>query len=362
MLLARTFALARAEDAAEPRARSNAAAQEIGLEYEVPAGCPGIDVYLTDVAQRLGPGWHAALKDLARHLTVTVTHVGERYTGSLDLVTRRGERFYRSVNGAVCSEVVLGIGLITELAAKARASEPAGAIGTSSDTGAAAAADADRDTDARAAPAPSPLSSTPQSESGVRPASALRAKRNTAVPPVQGRVYGKAKIRFGARASLTSGVGPSVAMGPGVFAVLELDRARFGLSADLHTSGEVQARRVRADFRLLSVRLDGCPWSFRLGDWGAAEPCAAAELGSFRAAPEIEPPIVTAAAPQSIAWGAVGLLGRFVLRFRPFVAQVELIGRAPLRRESFFVGSREDVVFRIPVVSAGASAGLGLEF
>jgi hypothetical protein len=342
-LVAGTLGRARAADTPDPSATFETTAQEIELDYHAPRDCPGVDAYLTDVRQRLGPDWKAALKDLAKHLTVTVARTGDRYGGALEFVTVRGERFSRSVSGTVCSEVVRGIGLITALAVNARAGESAIRADTST------SAD------------PSRPERAPELAREGRSASADVGKSRTATVSST-RARANVQVRFGARASLTSGVGPGRAVGPGAFAVLGLARARLGLGADLFDSGTVRARGIRADFSLLSARLEGCPWSFGLGSWGTLEPCATGELGSFRAAPKLDPPIVTLSQPKSIVWGAAGLLGRLVLHFRPFVAEVEVIGRAPLRRERFFVGSRDDVVFEIPVASAGASVGFGLEF
>jgi hypothetical protein len=343
--VAGTLGRARATDASDPSATFRTTALEIELDYHAPRDCPGVEAYLADVKLRLGPHWKAALKDLAEHLTVTVARTGDRYGGALEFVTVRGERFSRSVSGAVCAEVVRGIGLITALAVNARA----GGSAVRTDTSTTTSADP-----ARPARAPS------LPREGRSGSAAVEESRTATVPSTRSRT--NVQVRFGARASLTSGVGPGVTLGPGAFAIFGLARARLGVGADLFDSGTVRARAIRADFRLLSARLEGCPWSFGLGRWGTLEPCATGELGSFRAAPELDPPVVTVSTPKSIAWGAAGVLGRLVLHFPPFVAAVEVIGRTPLRRERFFVGSRDDVIFEIPVASAGASVGLGLEF
>jgi len=190
-------------------------------------------------------------------------------------------------------------------------------------------------------------------------------KRTSRLAPVASRsmrAVSSVHVRFGGHASTTSGVGPGVAFGPGAFAALELGRARFGLGADAFSARNVHVRLGRADFRLLSGRLEACPWSLPLSAWATAEPCAMGELGSFWVAPHVNPPAVTVSEPKAIAWGALGAFGRLVLRFQPFVVAIELIGRVPLRREHFYVGSREQIVFRIPPLSAGASVGLGLRF
>lgn len=335
--------------AAEPRTESSAAFAPgdaaVGVHYDAPPGCPALDAYLAHVEARLGPDWKAVVGRFAERVEVTISRIGESYRGSIEFVNAQGERFSRNVSGEVCAEVVDGIGLMTELAVKSKISEqPSGSVnrGEAGET---------------STPAPPFVKSTP-----VRPAVTGSVERSQ--PPRQPAPAPDSKfhVRVGGRASLTTGVGPEIALGPGAFAGLELAKAQVGIGFDAFDSGEVPANTFRAEFRLLSWRLEGCPRSFELTRWATVEPCALAELGSFRAAPRLDPPRVTVSEPKSALWGALGALGRLVLLRPPFLVELEVVGRAPLRRERFFVETQDRVVFRIPSGSAGAAVGLGLRF
>lgn len=312
----------------------------VDVHYEAPPACPTLDAYLAHVETRLGPGWKAAVGQFAQRVDVKIVRAGESYRGSIEFVNAQGERFARSVSGEVCAEVVDGIGLMTELAVNSGVSEPS--------THASGAA---------------PGETQPAEKSAaVHPASAVRMVKGRARSRAEAARDSKLHVRLGVRGSLTTGVGPDVAFGPGAFAALELGRGRLGLGFDALQSGEVQAGVFEADFRLLSGRFEGCPWSFELQSWATLEPCAFGELGSFRAAPRLDPPSVTVSEPQSVLWSALGVLGRLVLRRPPLFAELEIVGRTPLRRERFFVETEDRVVFRIPSASVGAALGVGLRF
>jgi hypothetical protein len=316
----------------------------VEVHFEAPPDCPTLDTYLTHVEARLGPDWKSAVGQFAKRVEVMITRAGDSYRGSIEFVNAQGERFSRSVSGEVCIEVVNGLGLMTELAVKSRVREqpPSSSRATESDPS-RQTQPSEKAAEDRAATAGSVVGSDRVSQAKASPGRKLR-------------------VRVGARASLTTGVGPDIAFGPGAFAALELTRARVGIGIDRFEAGEVQANAYRAAFRLLSGRLEGCPWSFELQRWATLEPCAIGELGSFRAAPRLDPPKVTVSEPQSVIWGALGVLGRLVLHRSPFLAELEIIGRAPLRRERFFVETEDRVVFRIPAGSVGAAVGLGLSF
>src|SRR6187399_1224227 len=116
--------------AADARGESSRTyAARIGLRYEAPSDCPGVDEYLAHVERRLGPEWENALRQFAERLEVTIVRMGPTYRGAVEFVDLRGERFSRAVSGSVCSEVVDGVSLITSLAVRARVSEPSDGSG-----------------------------------------------------------------------------------------------------------------------------------------------------------------------------------------------------------------------------------------
>lgn len=329
----------------------------VDVRYEAPVACPSVEELLARVQQRLARDWEPALAEFATRLQVEVVRNGERYFGTVEFVNGEGERFSRKVSGRDCTEVIDALSLMTALATKVHDEQSAAApsatteqpdgVGTSSTT----------------AVTPVPPLAAGEPPPGMAEVPLSPRKQTSSAHPVRSPSM-NAHVRFGGRASVTSGVGPGLALGPGAFVTLELARARAGLAVDVFDSGDVRASGVPASFRLLALRMEGCPWSLALNGWSRFEPCATGEFGSFRAAARVEAPEVTASDPKSVSWGALGLLSRLVLHARPFVAQIELIGRATLRQEGFYIRepSQRQVVFRIPAVSGGLSAGLGLEF
>lgn len=318
------------------------------LTYVAPSECPSAAEYLSRVEQRLGRDWESALRGFAERVEVTLTSRPGRYDGTVEFATKRGEHFTRSVSGRFCSEVVDGISLMTAIAVRSpennerpQATDP----NRSSDS-------PDRSDSLARPPKPESLP--------VAPSPSSLALRPTPMP--KPRESTRLGLRIGARLSLSSGVGPGAALGVGASSALELGKSVVSIGADISSASDVRANDARADFRLTAARLEGCPRFIELGRWVTFEPCVLAELGAFRAAARVAPPRVTVSEPATVSWGALGVVGRFVLRLRPTFAELGFFGRAPLRRERFYVGAEEQVVFRIPAVSGGVQAGLGLEF
>ena len=313
------------------------------LRYVAPEECPGADEYLRRVEQRLGSDWERSLLEFAERLEVTLTQRQGRYDGSVEFVTTQGERFTRGVSGRFCAEVVEGISLMTALAARAQG----GRDGTEKQA---------------AHPSPAPSDSpvrAPAPEIALAPSPPSTPTPGTASKPGEAKHL---RLRAGARAFVSTGIGPDAALGVGAFSALELGKSVIAIGADVASANNVESEGTHADFRLTTFRLEACPWAIGVRRWASIEPCLLGELGAFRAAARLAPPRVTLSEPTTVSWGAIGAVARLVLHFRPGFAELGVFARAPLRRERFYVEARDQVVFRIPAVSGGGHTALGLEF
>jgi len=328
--------------AQEPSLEIEALPERFRLVYAAPADCPNWEAFSRLVRERIPSDWEASPAELARTIDVDVSRRGDRYLAVIAFSTTSGELVTRAVTGVLCADVVNGIALVTALAIRARGAE-------TFEQGATGAASGPES------------SSVPRSAADAPPAAAKRAasleqttQTNTPTSPLH--------LRVGLLAAVVTGVGPDAAFGAGLFAALEWPSFRLGLGVQRFDSGPVRASDVPAAFSLLSARVEGCP-AFQLGSRSALEPCAFAEIGSFHAEAQLEPPRVSVSKPAAIAWVAPGLLGRWILRLDPILVELEVLGRFPLYQEKFYVQSEQrQVIFRVPVFSAGAALGLGLRF
>lgn len=192
------------------------------IHYDAPSECPTVNAYLIELEQRLGSSWETALRQLALLVNVSVTRGAGQYVGTLELVNERGERFSRAVSGTVCAEVVDGIGLMTAVAVRARFASGAehGETSRSQNGG---------------------VSDPSASEASVeqrRPATVRREPNHSP---------SNARLRVGGRGSMSSGVGPGVALGAGAFAALELGKVRLGLAVDVFPTRNAQVALGRAE-------------------------------------------------------------------------------------------------------------------
>lgn len=320
--------------------QQNALAQEaapasdrIRLEYRAPPECPSNEAFLESVRSRAGSEWEAKPEELARPIDVEVSRTDNRYVASIRFSSTAGEKLVRQVTGQSCGDVVNGIALVTALAIRSQVSD---ALEQSE------------------APTPAVKPPTPSPKPAAKPAPVSRPPAPVA-----------ARVRTGVSGSVVSGVGPDVAFGAAVFGVVEVSELRFGLSAQLNDSGEDTVNGVPVRFRLVAFRLDGCPVAFELAPWFALEPCASFELGWLEGSTtRAAPPRVVRPETSYPLWAAPGLLLRGVLRFDPGFLQLEGFGRVPLLRETFYVETAgdPDVVYEVPRLAWGASAGLGVRF
>jgi hypothetical protein len=307
---------------------------DIALTYSAPAECPDDEAFRQEVRARVTGDWEAPPGELARRITVSVVFRGDHYRAAIEFLNSQGDKVTRSVAGKSCPDVVTGMALVTALAIQSRVDE--------------ALEESEPESPPAAAPMPS-VATPPPALSQAEPVSVA--------PP------SRTHLRFGAAAVVATGVGPEPSFGPAFFFVFEWDGPRLGVAGELLLSGSVLAEGVRAQFRRLAVRAEGCPWSGSAGVL-TFEPCAFFEVGSLRGDGTLDPPRVIRESGGASPWLAPGVLLRLVTSFGPMLVTLDGSARFPLVRQEFGVVAAGDPepfpVYRVPWVAFGASLGLGI--
>jgi hypothetical protein len=173
------------------------------------------------------------------------------------------------------------------------------------------------------------------------------------------RADDRAHFRFGAASVTSTGVGPSAAFGPALFAAVEFAGPRLGLSGSALWSGLVHTGGVPARFQRLSARVDGCPLALGRGAL-SFEPCVFMELGTLHGHGSSTAEV--ASKGGSSLWVAPGLITRLLGRLDPVVLVLELHGGVPLSRQRFGVvtDDQPQSSFKVPAVVLGGELGVGV--
>lgn len=252
-------------------ALARAEAPSISIWYRSSERCPTGSLFIERLAT-LGREANLAGAGDAIDFVVTLGSEGDKSVGRLERQTERGTVAIREVEAPDCSEVAEALALSLDLALEPRGN---------------AARDAE--------PAPEPQAATDSREplpATTKREPAMAAQRETkptadvadiqtpasATEPRQHRTFA-----LGAQALLTTGVGPTPLFGGGVFG--ELSPASWPLSTRataLAAFGSSTVEGATLDFRVLWLRLEGCPLALHFG--GATwSPCAAGEFGVLSA-------------------------------------------------------------------------------
>lgn len=320
--------------------------EHIALVYEAPPECPDDGAFRSAVRSRVASDWEAQPGELARRMSVSVARRDDRYLATIDFLNPQGEHVARSVSGSVCADVINAIALVTALAIQARVEE---ALAQS---------------EPEIAQTPEPPAESPAPPPTVKPAAATASPPATQAEKPQNPPAPKPRthVRFGAAVAVGTGVGPNWALGPALFAALEWNGPRLGLTGTALWSGSVQAGDLPARFRRLAARLEGCPVSWRAGRFGF-EPCAFFEFGSLRGdADTTSPALLQSPSGGASPWLAPGALARVVTSLDPLVLVLEVNAGVPLVRESFGLRTSQgqDTKFHVDPVVVGGSLGLGV--
>jgi hypothetical protein len=317
---------------------------KVRIEYRAPAECPDSEAFKALVGSRAPAGWQAAPDQVARRVIVEISGNEGQYAATVELVDERGERVAQTLSGALCSNVVDGIALVTALAIQSRGTQ------TEADGEPVVAPQQPQSTPAPAASEPAGAAPAPRvTLEAAQPARALGVQRRAA------------NLRVGGRIAIRTGVGPNVAPGMGLGVVFEPRGARVGLALQAFRTPRVEVRGVPVRFDLLSARVDGCPFVVTFADWASLEPCPFAEFGVVTGQAFEAAPAVLRGDRGSAPWYSAGAAGRVVGRFGSVVVELEALLGVPLRRERFHI-ERGDEVHRMPIAYGAVAAGLGVPF
>lgn len=250
-------------------------------------------------------------------------------TGRLERQTARGTVAIRELTGASCQEVADALALNIELAL-----QPAGSLAPSGPI---------------AEPAPSAFAGMSVDVAEQRDAAAAPAKAS-------GGTAGGLGVHMGAQATLTSGLAPTAAPGIALFVDVGVagHASARATARGSHTASD--ARETTLSVWLVAGRLEGCPWSWSLGELWLA-PCAGLDLGVLWA--EGSGPQGTRPRLDSGLWMAgTGQLRARVRIIEALALEAEAGAQVPLKRYDFGLDASAATVFRTPAV--GACAGLGI--
>lgn len=323
---------AQADDLGTPVPPSD---EKVRLAYVAPAECPDRAALLEGVRARIGAEWEAPEGELARQIDVRVEARGGRFVATIEFLDADGQRVTRSVGGEQCANVVNGIALVTALAIESRVEEAL-----------------DQSEPVAAAPVAPPPTAAPSPRPVPRP-----ARRSTLRPEPWGA------WRAGMRGSGVTGVGPELALGAGFFANIEWGALCFGLAVDMVRSPRVERNGIPASYTLGSGRLEAGAGVWPAPSFGL-EAAGFVELGSLSAETSQVFPRVSAPDRGSALFVAPGVVARALGVWGSAFAELELMSRAPLIRETFGVnvGGVRQPAYKVRPYSAGAALGVGVRF
>jgi hypothetical protein len=330
-----------------------AAGEKVRIHYDAPPECPNLEAFLTEVRSRLGAEWEAAPNELARTIYVIVSRQGPKYLGRIEFVDAREQRITRAIFGEKCETVVEGVALVTVLAIQARVEE---ALSHSKPV-------------ASAAEGPE----KPESPGGTKPAAATgtqrretpsKSPRTSRSPVPTSRKAAAISLHSGARGSVATGIGPSAALGAGLFFGAEIGKVTVRAGFDWRQTGIHTADGLKSRFRLLSGRGDVCPFRVEWAPKLTFFPCASLEVGSLQGEGFNDPPRVVNSKRGSTLWLTPGAELGIALSLSPVFFELQAQGGVPLNQHRFFyaTGSGTATAHRVPFYTLGGNIGIGVRF
>lgn len=336
--------------------------EKVRVAYEASAGCPGSDVFLAQVRERVGTGWEAPPNVLARTIEVRVTGGGDRSIARIDFVDENQQPITRVVTAKTCDEVVTGIALVTALAIESRIAE---AVGKSEPAPA---------TDSTA-----PASEVPGAERAPEAPNVLPSPLLKPAPPPQDEPGPTPRYEVGAGLLMSFGALPQIpTFGFHTFLGLAW-RSGFDVRVgfDQASSGIVQkvvnGHEYQSSFSLNTFHASVCPLA--LGSTIRLLPCGGLEAGwlAVSALDSSSPDLTVRGGDYSPAWLAPVASLRGDATWDVFFAELQVSFAVPIfPKERDFVFERtattaagvtttsSDTVHTIWPVVPSASLSLGL--
>jgi hypothetical protein len=317
----------------------------VRVDYTTPDGCPDKQAFEAAVAEHLGAPVFARFGELARTLSVTVELASDEFRARVALIDRKGATVDREIAAPTCDQAVRAIALVAALAARAQVEQE----------------DREREKASTARVEPSKPISREPAMADDRPA-------RPAPWPLEGPRPSSRRARvlaFGLSAgtAATTGVGPRVAPGllvafrAALAGATERSLVLSALGYDTFRSS-LDVADVR--FRLLKARLEICPAEPHLSEQLLFSPCAGFELGSQTGQSYADGVRVGTPRRVSGLWSAATLAAR--VRWNPdrFVLALGPEVGFPVERNGYALTRPDRPVYRVPSVTLGFSAALGL--
>jgi hypothetical protein len=342
-----------------------AGAAPVRIDYHAEPGCPDTAAFLRAVAA-LTPNAQAPEPGArARRFTVRIERARAELIGRLHIEEIDGVGAEREVRAPTCNDVVAALALVTALAIDAG---PIDAPPPASASASPSSAPPPPPRPSATIPAP-PATSAPPSSSAVPrpppppPAFSASGAVPLPPPPPPSPTTWAPHLELGAAANAWGAVAPRAAWGGSAF----LDWSGWGptdftpsvrLGVGVAESPPSAAGRGSAAFRLVAVRVAGCPFLLATGplvtrpcvglDFGALHGMGSGLIHSFR---------------QTRTWGDLGVGPRLQLRLgRSWVLEGEATLLLPLIRDTFVFEQPRTIIHEVPVVSAAGALGLGWLF
>lgn len=313
----------------------------VRLEYVAEDGCPNEEAFLAEVSTRTNRLVVAADDSPAILIKAHLRKGGEQlaFRGTLVFV-RRASEAARDVEGASCQEVAEALAVVVAMTL-----------------------DPDRGRPRRVTPPPKPVPSAPPSAEPLPPAAPPLIPIVLAPAP---RLEPEPRPRsFFAATSLGAGVTSAMAPWPAWYGEIALElrhptstpAARASFSYAGRSSYETQ--EGSSDFRWLGTRVEACFWALALAPDFAVEPWIGFEAGAIGTTGRT----ANGSASHWRGWAAPDA----TLRMRWIVAEPVALSLAaggviPLVRDSFYLQSSGQTVFRPPGVGVRAGIEASLHF
>jgi hypothetical protein len=303
----------------------------VRFEYVAEVSCPDGASFAERVRRRTTQGREADPGELARTFYVNVSRSAGGFLGVIEFLDDGGTTVMRRVSGEQCSAVVDSLALIAALALDASLREEA------------PPEPAEPKPTPSAPPPPLPLPLPPPDEIAEPP------EQNAQLP----------STRVGVAAGYDTAISAPTLSRLGQVDLGRRFSLRLSTHVAWHDKGTTDERAAR--LRLLALETSACFALLREGQF-ASSTCVWVDVGSLRAAGK-ESPALAAASSATIFWASAGPEIRLAWEPPvPFWADLRTQLGFPMISHEFRFQAPDELVYRVPRVSAGAMISTGLRF
>jgi hypothetical protein len=332
-------------------APSNAVETEvIRISYAATQDCPTRLQFVSEIRART-KHVRVSASESVRHFDIAVQSVDGGYSGMLRIMDAGQVPAVRKIEGETCQSVAVALAIAAALAVDPQADTTPEAAAL--DAPPPATKDPGEPADKKKGKKPAKTQPAPASPAPV----ILPAPARAATEP--GRVFS-----VGVAMVATWGPAPEVLLAPAPFAALEFAatgpwQIALRLQPMLAQTGTIGPQFEAATFRLMALRVEGCPLVLDIRGLLSVRPCLAVDAGAVRA----EGKNIARPRSETRAWASAGARGRLVWMLGKHVFLDAAAGAQ-------FAATRDEYVFRNPrnrlyqpaVLSPTAEFSLGGRF